>query len=65
MKKIKVHVADGIEGELQEMGATYTQARVIGAVMRGIAGNILNDRARDEVVFATNGKKYRLTLERA
>lgn len=56
--------ASGIETELEEIGATHTQARVIGAVMRGVAGNILNDRVRDEIVFATNGKKYKITLER-
>ena len=62
MKKIKVYGVSQIEEELESLGATHKQARVIAGVMRGIAGDILNDRVSDEIRFATNGKLYKLIL---
>lgn len=61
---IKVYKNSDIEDELESLGATHTQARVIAGVMRGIAGDVLNDRASDEIVFCVHGIKYKLTLER-
>lgn len=63
MRKIKVFDYDGIEGELKQIGASDAQARVIGAVMRGVASDILNER-NDKIAFRLNGVNYNLTLEK-
>ena len=61
--KIKVKEIGGIESELLALGATKSQAWVIEAVMRGVAGDILNER-NDEIKFACHGVKYKLTLSK-
>lgn len=60
--KIKVNKASQIEEEIETLGATSTQARVIGAVVRGIVADILNERDGDVIEFMENGNKYKLTL---
>lgn len=61
MKTITIKTPDIIEEQLRTIGATDPQARVIGAVMRGVAADIINERA-DEIRFACHGVKYKLTL---
>lgn len=65
MKKIKINYVSQIEEELEAIGATPTQAKVIGGVMRGIAGDVMNERREDVIEFCVHGIKYKLTLERA
>lgn len=64
MKKIKINYVNRLEEELQELGATYKQARVVGSLARDILGTIRNDRDKDEVVFCVDGKKYVMELNR-
>lgn len=64
MKKIKVNYVSQIEEELEAIGATPTQARVIGGVMRGVAGDVMNKRKGDVIRFCVNDNKYKLTLEK-
>ena len=64
MKKIKVNCVSQIEEELEAIGATPTQARVIGGVMRGVAGDVMNKRKGDVIRLCVNGNKYKLTLEK-
>lgn len=63
MGKINVKEPSDIEGDLVKLGASETQARVIGAVLRGVASDILNERS-DKIAFRLNGINYNLTLER-
>ena len=63
MKRIKVIEQTNIEGDLEQMGATTKQARVIGAVVRGVASDIMNER-NDSIMFCVNGVEYLLTLTR-
>ena len=60
--KIKVNKASQIEEEIETLGATSTQARVIGAIVRGTVADILNERDGDVIEFMKNGNKYKLTL---
>lgn len=64
MKKIEINYVSRLEEELQELGATYKQARIVGALARDILGTIQNDREGDEVVFCSNGKKYIMELKK-
>ena len=61
--KIKIKETTSIEGELEKLGATEKQARVIGAVMRGIASDIMNERS-DKIAFRLDGINYNLTLDK-
>lgn len=61
--KIKIKETASIEGELENLGATEKQARVIGAVMRGVASDIINERS-DKITFRLNGINYNLTLDK-
>ena len=63
MTKIKITEPSDIEGELSKLGANDKQARVIGAVLRGVASSIMNERG-DKIAFRLNGINYNLTLER-
>lgn len=63
MTKIKITEPSDIEGDLVKLGASETQARVIGAVLRGVASSIMNERG-DKIAFRLNGINYNLTLER-
>lgn len=63
MGKINVKEPSDIEGDLLKLGASETQARVIGAVLRGVASDIINERS-DKITFRLNGVNYNLTLER-
>ena len=63
MGKINVKEPSDIEGDLVRLGANETQARVIGAVVRGVASDIMNERS-DKITFRLNGINYNLTLER-
>lgn len=63
MGKINVKEPSDIEGDLVKLGASETQARVIGAVLRGVASDILNERS-DKITFRLNGINYNLTLEK-
>ena len=63
MKRIKVIEQTNIEGDLEQMGATTKQARVIGAVVRGVASDIMNER-NDKITFRLDGINYNLTLEK-
>ncbi len=65
MKKIKVNYVSQIEEELEAIGATPAQARVIGGVMRGVAGDVMNERKGDVIKFRVKGNEYTLTLEMA
>ena len=62
MGRIKITEPSDIEGDLESLGATEKQARVIGAVMRGVASSVMN-RRNDKVVFRLDGVNYNLTLE--
>lgn len=62
MKRIKVIEQTNIEGDLETLGATPKQARVIGAVVRGVASSVMN-RRNDKVAFRLDGVNYNLTLE--
>lgn len=62
--KIKVRENDKIEETLEAIGAKPKQARVIGAAMRGIAGDILNERSSDTIRLCVNGVKYVLVLNK-
>lgn len=62
MGRIKITEPSDIEGDLERLGATEKQARVIGAVMRGVASSVMN-RRNDKVVFRLDGVNYNLTLE--
>jgi hypothetical protein len=62
--KIKVRESDKIEDAIESIGAKHGQARVIGAVMRGIAGDILNERGSDTIRLCVNGVKYVLVLNK-
>lgn len=64
MKKIKINYVSRLEEELQELGATYKQARIVGSLARDILGTIRNDRDKDEVVFCVDGKKYIMELSK-
>ncbi len=64
MGKIKVNTVSQIEEELESLGFMKAQARVMGAVMRGIAGDVMNKRKSDTIVFQAYGERYRLTLEK-
>lgn len=64
MKKIKINYVSRLEEELQELGATYKQARIVGSLARDILGTIQNKRDGDEVVFCVEGKKYSMKLEK-
>lgn len=64
MKKIKINYVSQIEEELEAIGATPAQAKIIGGVMRGIAGDVMNERREDVIGFCVHGIKYKLTLER-
>lgn len=64
MKKIKVYYNSGIEDELESIGFQHTQARVVAAVMRGVAGNVLNGRKNDVIRFQVNGYMWKLTLNK-
>ena len=64
MKKIKINDVSRLEEELQELGATYKQARIVGSLARDILGTIRNNRDGDEVVFCVEGKKYSMKLEK-
>ena len=61
MGRIKITEPSDIEGDLVRLGATDKQARVIGAVVRGVASDILNER-NDQIRFKVNGVEYLLTL---
>ena len=63
MGKINVKEPSDIEGDLVKLGASETQARVIGAVLRGVASDIINERS-DKITFRLNGINYNLTLEK-
>lgn len=63
MGKINVKEPSDIEGDLVKLGASETQARVIGAVLRGVASDIMNERS-DKITFRLNGINYNLTLEK-
>lgn len=39
-------------------------ARVMEAVLRGIAGDIIQDRNGDEILFSVKGKLYSIKLEK-
>lgn len=62
--KIKVYEADKIEEVLEKIGASPSGARAIGAVMRGIAGDIISGRDGDEIRISVDGRKYKITLEK-
>lgn len=62
--KVKINYVSRLEKEIEELGMTEKQARVLGAVVRGVIGDILNDRTGDTIRFATNGQVYKLTLEK-
>lgn len=62
--KVKINYISRLEKEIEELGMTEKQARVLGAVVRGVIGDILNDRTGDTIRFATNGQVYKLTLEK-
>lgn len=64
MKKIRIYYVSRLEEELQELGATYMQARIVGSLARDILGTIQNKRDGDEVVFCVEGKKYSMKLEK-
>lgn len=64
MKKIKINYVSRLEEELQELGASYKQARIVGALARDILGTIKNRREGDEVVFCSGGEKYSMKLEK-
>ena len=62
--KVKINYISRLEKEIEELGMTEKQARVLGAVVRGVIGDILNDRTGDTIRFATNGQVYKLILEK-
>ena len=62
--KVKINYVSRLEKEIEELGMTEKQARVLGAVVRGVIGDILNDRTGDTIRFATNGQVYKLILEK-
>lgn len=62
--KVKINYVSRLEKEIEELGMTEKQARVLGAVVRGVIGDILNDRTGDTIRFATNGQVYKLALEK-
>lgn len=64
MKKINVKIVSQLEEEIESLGATSTQARVIGGSVRGVIGDVINERKGDTIRFMTNGNKYKLTLEK-
>ncbi len=64
MKKINVKIVSQLEEEIESLGATSTQARVIGGAVRGVIGDVINERKGDTIRFMTNGNKYKLTLEK-
>lgn len=61
--KIKVKTNNSIEDELCNMGVKLSHARTIGAVMRGVAGDIINER-NDEITFCVKGVIYKLTIRK-
>ena len=61
MGRIKITEPSDIEGDLVRLGATDKQARVIGAVMRGVASSVMNER-NDKITFRLDGINYNLTL---
>lgn len=61
MKHIKVKTATNIEADLEQLGAKPRQARVIGAVIRGVAADLINER-EDTIRFACHGVRYTLKL---
>lgn len=63
MGRIKITEPSDIEGDLVRLGATDKQARVIGAVMRGVASSVMNER-NDKITFRLDGINYNLTLEK-
>lgn len=60
--KIKVNKESQIEEEIETLGATKAQAQVLGAVIRGIVADVMNDRKGDVIEFMKSGNKYKLTL---
>lgn len=64
MKKIKINYVSRLEKEIEELGMTDKQARVFGAVVRGLMGDILNSRTGDTIRFRIDGQTYNLTLEK-
>lgn len=63
MGRIKITEPSDIEGDLVRLGATDKQARVIGAVMRGVASSVMNER-NDKITFRLDGINYNLTLDK-
>lgn len=63
MGRIKITEPSDIEGDLVRLGATDKQARVIGAVMRGVASSVMNER-NAKITFRLDGINYNLTLDK-
>lgn len=59
--KIKVLKPSMVEEEIEVLGATPKQARTIGAVARGLVGDILNKR-NDDIRFSVDGQVWHLAL---
>lgn len=64
MKKIKINYVSRLEEELQELGATYKQARIVGSLARSILGDIQNKRDGEEIRFCVDGNAYVMNLEK-
>lgn len=63
MKHIKVYKNLELEETLEEFGMTKSQAHTLGAVVRSVIGDVINDRKKDEIRFRIKGIDYELKLE--
>lgn len=61
--KIKVYEQSCIEEELEKLNITPSQARVIGAIVRGVAGDIIRGDKHDEIKASVNGRLYRVSID--
>ena len=63
MKKIKVYRQSDLEDELELMfGLSRSNARTLGAIMRGVAGDIIRGVKQSEIRAGFNGEVYKINI---
>lgn len=63
MKKIKVYRQSDLEDELEMLlGLTPKHARTLGAIMRGVAGDIIRGVKQSEIRAGFNGEVYKINI---
>lgn len=62
--KIYVKSESRIEEELAVLGLSKSQARVLGAVVRGMVGDVIRKEQHDTIRFNIGGTLYNITINK-